>query len=151
VTQHTTEVLYYRSPFSGLYTDEQPRKTSLENIKHENTLTVPKALFRRESAVLNTRMYGNHDYQSAPLLWVSVHDSVFSWREHTHRPFWVFKNKCFGTQRTTNRGVLRRVGWKYRSHEWDVRAFVDRPPSFRHWEVGSSSFSRKVWGEKQIP
>ena len=49
VTQHTTEVLRYRAPFSGLCSGEQPRKTSLEAIKHENTLTVPKALFRRES------------------------------------------------------------------------------------------------------
>jgi hypothetical protein len=44
-----TEVLRYRAPFSGLCTDEQPRKTSLEAIKHEKTLTVLKALFRRKS------------------------------------------------------------------------------------------------------
>ncbi len=49
VTQHTTEVLRYKTPLSGLWSDEQPRKTSLEAIKHENTLTVPQALFRRES------------------------------------------------------------------------------------------------------
>jgi hypothetical protein len=42
VTQRTTEVLRYRAHFSGLCTDEQPRKTSCEAIKHEKLLTVPQ-------------------------------------------------------------------------------------------------------------
>ncbi len=48
----TTEVLRYRAHVSGLCRDEQPRKTSCETIKHEKLLTVPQALFRRESVSL---------------------------------------------------------------------------------------------------
>jgi hypothetical protein len=42
----------YRAHFSGLYRDEHPRKTSLEAINHERTLTVPETLFHRESVPL---------------------------------------------------------------------------------------------------
>ncbi len=52
VTEHTTEVLRYRAHFSGLSTEEEPWKTSLEDINHEKTSTVPEALFLRESVPL---------------------------------------------------------------------------------------------------
>ena len=60
-----------------------------------------------ECVVLNTLMYEKHGYQAAPLLGPSVLGSSFLWRESAHRPFWVAKNKRFGTHRT-NGGVPRR-------------------------------------------
>ena len=48
--------LCYCAHFSGLCCDEQPRKTALGAITHDNTLTVPESLFRRDS--LPVSMHG---------------------------------------------------------------------------------------------
>ena len=55
-THKTPDLVRYSAHFSGLCWDEQPRKTALEAINHEKTLTVREALFRRESVPL--RMHG---------------------------------------------------------------------------------------------
>jgi hypothetical protein len=47
------ELLRYCAHFSGLCCDEQPRKTALDGIHHEKTLTVREALFGRESVPLS--------------------------------------------------------------------------------------------------
>jgi len=55
--QHKTpDFLSYCAHFSGLCCDEQPRKTALGAITHDNTLTVPESLFRRDS--LPVSMHG---------------------------------------------------------------------------------------------
>jgi hypothetical protein len=50
------DFLRYSAHFSGLCCDEQPRKTALDAIPHDKTLTVPEALFRTES--LSVSMHG---------------------------------------------------------------------------------------------
>ncbi len=47
VTHKTPNLLWYNTHFLG-YWDEQPRKTTLETINTEKTLTVPETLFYRE-------------------------------------------------------------------------------------------------------
>jgi len=55
--QHKTpDFLSYCAHFSGLCCYEQPRQTALGAITHEKTLTVPEALFRRDS--LPVSMHG---------------------------------------------------------------------------------------------
>jgi len=52
--QHKTpDLLSYCTHLSGLCCPEQPPKTTLEAKNHEKTLTVPEALFRRESVPLS--------------------------------------------------------------------------------------------------
>jgi len=85
VTQHTTEVLRYRAPLPGLWSDEHPRKTSIEARKYFDGPQSPVP--QGECAVLNARMYAKHGYQAASLLGASVHDSAFSLRQSAHRHF----------------------------------------------------------------
>jgi hypothetical protein len=47
------DFLRYSAHFSGLCCDEQPRKTALDAIPHDKTLSVPEAIFRRESLPLS--------------------------------------------------------------------------------------------------
>jgi hypothetical protein len=47
------DFLCYSAHFSGLCCDEQPRKTALDDIPHDKTLSVPEAIFRRESLPLS--------------------------------------------------------------------------------------------------
>ena len=54
--QKTPDLMSYCAHFSGLCCPQQPRQTALEAKNHEKTLTVPEALFRRESVPLS--MYG---------------------------------------------------------------------------------------------
>ena len=51
----TPDLLSYCAHLSGLCCPEQPLKTALESINREKTLTVPEALFRRESVPLSMR------------------------------------------------------------------------------------------------
>ena len=63
LAQHKTpDLLRYCAHFSGLCCDEQPRKTALESTNREKKLTVPEALFRRESVPLS--MHGSMEHMS---------------------------------------------------------------------------------------
>jgi hypothetical protein len=49
VTQKTTDLFRYSEEISGLYGDEQSRKTTLETTNDEKTLTVRKSLLDNEN------------------------------------------------------------------------------------------------------
>jgi hypothetical protein len=51
--QKTPDLMSYCAHFQGLCCDQQPRQTALEAKNHEKSLTVPEALFRRESVPLS--------------------------------------------------------------------------------------------------
>jgi hypothetical protein len=56
--QHKTpDFLHYCAHLSRFCCPEQPLKPALESKKHEKTLTVPEALFRRESVPLSMHGY----------------------------------------------------------------------------------------------
>jgi hypothetical protein len=77
---HThTHVFRMWCPLYLSLSDEQPRKTSLEDIKHEKPLTVPEA-----RATLNARINGKHAYKAAPLLRTSVYGSSFFRHQCAH-------------------------------------------------------------------
>jgi hypothetical protein len=104
VTHKTPGLLRYGAHFWGLCCDEQPRKTALESINTEKTLTVPEVLFCRESADFNARLHGKHGDQAALHPGASAPGPTVLLREYAHRFVRGAKSKGNGTPRTNGDG-----------------------------------------------
>ena len=98
------DFLRYSAHFSGLCCDEQPRKTALDAIPHDKTLSVPEAIFRRESLPLS--MHGCIKRMTIKL-------TPFSARPYTAAHF------CGASTHTLGHLRRRQQGERGTADEWE--------------------------------
>jgi hypothetical protein len=136
--------------FSGLCCDEQSRKTALDAITHEKTLTVPEALFRRKS--LPVSMHGCIESMTIKLnaFWARPYTAAHFCGASTHTLARRDDSKGNGALQTNGGGCRPAgdAGWqfllKFLKDARVVRPSADRAPPWRSREGDPSPFCEGV-------